>query len=70
MCWNIAILEHTICPEVSPRKWMHFGFQDMYVLIHVSIQYVERGFPSAVEGTPYRDSAAACLYSRQYTLIE
>ena len=28
------------------------------------------GFPSSMEGTPYGDSAAACMYSRQYTLIE
>jgi len=49
--------------EVSPSKWKYFGFQDTYVLvlIHVSIQYMEFGFPSVMEGTPYRDSA--CLYS-------
>jgi len=48
------------------------GFHDTYVLvlIYVSIQYVELGFPSGMQDTPYRDSAAACLYSRQYTLID
>jgi len=72
VCWRIVILEHKICMEVSPSKWKHFGFQDTYVLvlIHVSIQYVELEFPFTMEGTSYRDSAAACLYSKQYTIIE
>ncbi len=72
VCWSIVIMEHKNCLEVSSSKWKHFGFQDTYVLvlIHVSIQYVELGFPSAMEGTPYRDSATVCLYSRQYTVIE
>ena len=72
VCWTIVILEHKTCLEVSPSEWKHFGFQDTYVLvlIHVSIQYVELEFSSAMEDTPYHDSTAACLYSRQYTRIE
>ena len=67
VCWSIVILEHKLSLEVSPSKWEHFSFQDTYVLvlIIVSIQYVELGFPSVIKGT-----AAACLYSRPYTLIQ
>ena len=70
----LGVLKHChpgtqICVEVSPSKWKHFGFQDTYVLvlIHVSIQFIELGFLSAMEGIPYCDSAAACLYSRKCT---
>ena len=72
VCWTIATLEHKFSLEVSPSKWKHFGFQDTYVLvlIHVSIHYVQLGFPSAMVGTPYRDPAGLCMYSKQYTLIE
>ena len=68
---TIAIWEDRICLEVSPNNWKHFGFQDTYlqVLFHVSIQYVELEFPSAMESIRYRNSATACLYSRQDTLI-
>ena len=47
-------MEHKICLEVSPSKRKRLGFQDTYVLvlIHVSIQYVELGFPSAIVTPP------------------
>ena len=69
--WTIVSLEHNICLEASFNKCKDFGFQDTYVLvlIYASIQYVELGFPSVMEGTSYRDSAAACLYSRKRRFI-